>query len=156
MELNMMLHEIVIAWSDALNKLDVGTAKGYMSDDFKLFEDSTNFEPIGLDRWAKGVASFFVAFPDWRWERKSLHTKENLAVCEFEESGTFTKSLMMSIDLKIQPTGASYVDRSGLWITVNNNHQISEIRAYSTQNMERVFQFKEQLNQYRAANGVGW
>jgi hypothetical protein len=152
----MTPEEVVKAWNEVYSQPDPVGATKFMTADFKRYGDTTNYEPIGIDRWLKGQGPFFLAFPDWHWEMRSIQSKDNTVICEFEEHGTFINPWNTPLDFVVEPNGKSYQDRSAIWFVVNDDGLISELRAYYTDNMERVYGFRKTLDEYRRANGAGW
>jgi hypothetical protein len=82
----MTPEEVVIAWNDVYSTPDPVGAQRFMAKDFKRFGDTTDFEPIDIERWLKGQEQFFPAFPDWRRDMKSIQGVGHTVICEFGEA----------------------------------------------------------------------
>ena len=137
---------VVRAWSDCYVAHDIDGALAYMSEDFQRFGDSTNWAPIGKEAWGNQMKGFMAAFPDWRWDLSSLYVVgDNLVICEFLERGTWTVDYELLPGVVLPATGERYEDHNGDWITVDKDGLISEIRAYITNNFDRVFHLEGKI-----------
>jgi len=130
--------QVVRAWNAAYIKHDVEGCLAYMSADFQRIGDSTLWLPMNKQAAAYTWAQFFAAFPNWTWEMTSLSTNGNLVICEFTESGTWTKPYTVAPGVTLQPTNTSFTDHDSDYFTVENG-LITEIRAYITNNFERTY-----------------
>jgi SnoaL-like domain len=142
--------DVVLAWNARYSKQDIEGALSLMSSDFVRLGDTTEWTPVEREGWAGVQVPFFKAFPDWTWDIQSLLANQDHVAIEFLEAGTFTKPYNVFGDVIFDPTGESYTERSTIHFKVNPAGLISEIRAYYTNNIERVYHFSEQL----AALGV--
>lgn len=131
--------EVVLAWNERYSKRDIDGALEFMSDDFKRYGDTTNWEPIDKHRWANPQKGFMLAFPDWTWDLKRIVASGDWVVCEFEEHGTWTEPFEPSPGVVLPPTGTSYLDHDGIWFRVNEDGLIAEIHAYITNDIFRAY-----------------
>jgi len=130
--------QVVLAWNDAYLKHDVAGCLAYMSPDFQRIGDSTLWLPMDEAAAAYTWTQFFAAFPNWTWKMTSITTNGNLVICEFTESGTWTKPYTIEPGVTLQPTNTSFTDHDADFFTVKNG-LITEIRAYITNNFERTY-----------------
>jgi hypothetical protein len=142
--------DAVLAWNERYSRRDVQGATEFMSEDFVRLGDGTLWTPVDLKGWVGIQTPFFDAFPDWSWEIQTLLAADQHVAIEFYESGTFTMPYHMHSNVTFEPTGESYTERSTVHFEVNSEGKVSEIRAYYTNNIRRVYDFGAKL----AAKGV--
>jgi ketosteroid isomerase-like protein len=144
--------QVVRAWNEAYSKRDVEGALAYMSEDFQRFGDSSGWAPMTKQDAGEMWKKFFGAFPDWSWEMTSLIASGDTVVCEFTETGTWTEPYAILPGLTLSPTNTSFLDHDGDWFTVKDG-LITEIRAYVTNNVERVYGLRATIEKYLVDNG---
>jgi hypothetical protein len=149
----MSAEDVVRAWNEAYIAHDIDKALSYMSDDFQRFGDSNRWTATSKEEWGAQMKGFMKAFPDWRWDMTSLHVvDEHLVICEFLEYGTWTAPFELYPGAVLEATGQRYEDHNGDWIVLNDEGQISEIRAYITNNIERDLKISEKVATLLQAN----
>ena len=150
---SMTPEEVVRAWSDAYIRKDLDATGALMSDDFIRLGDSTHWTPIGKQDWRQIMVEFFAAFPDWRWEMTSLIAAGDRVVCEFTETGTFTKPYSIMPGLVLPPTGESFTDFDCDCFDVKDG-LITQIRAYVTNELDRKYHFVSKIEQFLASGNA--
>ncbi len=130
--------DVVLAWNEAYTAHDVDKTLTYMSEDFARLGDTTNWQPVGKEEWGAQMRAFFKGWPDWTWDLTSITSSGNLVVCEFLEYGTWTDPVEFVPGLVFPPDGKRFEDHDADFFTVNDDGLITEIRAYITNNNERV------------------
>jgi len=130
--------QVVLAWNLAYVRHDVATCLKYMSDDFQRIGDSTLWQPLSKQQVAYVWTQFFAAFPNWTWQMNSMSTNGNLVICEFTETGTWTKPFTPQPGTTLQPDYLPFTDHDSDFFTVKNG-LITQIRSYVTNNFERTY-----------------
>jgi hypothetical protein len=142
---------VVRAWNDAYSRMDVDRTLTFMADDLQRSgEWSDGWIVIDKETWGMSMRAFFAAFPDWGWELTTLIAADNMVACEFFEHGTFTPPYDLLPGLTIEPTGASYEDRDGVFLRVNAEGLIDQIHAYVTKDLFRKFGFEAAIADFLA------
>jgi predicted ester cyclase len=145
---------VVLAWNERYRRQDIAGALEFMAPDFVRLGDTTNFQPIGRDRWAAGQVGFFPSFPDWTWHLQSIVVDGDHVVCEFVEEATFTNRYTLVSGLQFEPTGEKYLDHSSIHFRVNDDGLIAEIRAYYTNDLERKFHIRQTIEEKLGLEGL--
>jgi hypothetical protein len=144
---------VVRACNYAYSRKDVDLTLTFMADDLeRKGEWSAGWITIDKERWGSAMRSFFSAFPDWGWELTTLIAADDLVACEFFEHGTFTEPYDLLPGLTIQPSGASYEDRDGVFLRVNDEGLIAEIHAYVTRDLQRKLGLESAIADFLAQN----
>jgi ketosteroid isomerase-like protein len=147
----MTPEEVVRAWNDAYCKHDVDGALEHMSEDFIRLGDSTLWTPMTKQQSGDMWRRFFDAFPDWSWEMTSLIPSGDTVVCEFTETGTWTRPYHLLPGLTLEPTHTSFLDHDSDWFTVKDG-LITEIRAYVTNNVDRAYHLAARVEEHLSAH----
>ncbi|UFS59932.1 nuclear transport factor 2 family protein [Subtercola endophyticus] len=131
--------EVVLAWNAAYVAHDIDTTLTYMSEDFVRLGDSTQWQPTDKETWGRTMKAFLAAWPDWSWDLTTITSSGNLVVCEFLEHGTWTKPMELAPGVVFEPTGEYFEDHDADFFVIGDDGLIKEIRAYITNNVERVY-----------------
>ena len=132
-----------------ISRRDVDTALTYMADDMeRKGELADGWITIDKDAWGGAMRAFFSAFPDWGWEMTAVVASGDMVAGEFFEHGTFTEPYEVLPGLIIQPTGATYEDRDAVFLRVDEDGLINEIRAFVTKDLDRKFHFEAAIAEF--------
>jgi steroid delta-isomerase-like uncharacterized protein len=97
------LQETIAAYNDAWNDHDVDRIGSMHAPDM-VFENHTAGERAEGDEALKHIARIFEAWPDIKFETRSLYVRENLVVQEWTASATHVKPLSRG-DIVVEPSG---------------------------------------------------
>lgn len=110
----MNAEEITRAVMTAIEAGDMGTAAGYLSDDF-VFSGPVP-EPVSGEQWLGLQSLLLAAFPDWSFNLSDVQVTSNGARTTHQITGTHTG------DLDLAPLGLPVIPATGKSIKLPVEH----------------------------------
>lgn len=119
--------QTVKAFLAAYNSQDAQSAAKLTTPDFIRYSSTTS-KPMNKNDWIQMWVGFNHAFPDEKWDLKSLDVSGNKVNIEVVETGTFEKNWVLSDGYVIQPTGKRYINNSTIELTMEEGGR--RIKSY--------------------------
>jgi predicted ester cyclase len=115
------------AFVDAYNKRDAQAAARLTTNDFIRYSSTTS-QPMNRNDWIRMWVGFDRAFPDERWDIRTLKVTGNKVTIEVVETGTFRKKWVLNDGHVIEPTGKGYMNNSTIVFTMDEEGR--KIKSY--------------------------
>jgi ketosteroid isomerase-like protein len=123
--------DTVRAFVAAYNRQEAAAAQALTTPDFTRYSITTT-KPMNRGRWRQMWEGFVAAFPDERWEVRSLRSCGNGVYLRVVERGTFRRPWVFPDGTVVEPTGRGYTSDSVILFHLDEQHLITSYLQLTT------------------------